>query len=324
MRAARTRLFAAVASAICSVLTACGANDSVGNALHDGGNDGAGVVGANDATMSPDRSVDASPNDATLAGDADANDAGGEDADALSPGSAADASDAQADQGTDSASDAGDHADALDGSDAAMVDASGDVNTGPTNIACNCSGGAICGSGAAGDPWRCCNLAQDNCAASQTYNPCAPMRCAPKPGCCARIPPSCGNCSAATGTCQYLAPVADGTVCSDLRACSSAVPPPVIAACAMRPAGGMCTKDTDCTAPGAGSCSGVGASSPGNPSSILEGSCCPVGTACDGVADPDAGFALGRCLANNGTANITNSNDVCSAGVCVTDAAACP
>jgi hypothetical protein len=92
----------------------------------------------------------------------------------------------------------------------------------------------------------------------------------------------------------------------------------------MRPADGQpCTKDPDCTDPAATSCSGpaLDAGGSGGP---IRGTCCPLGTACDGVADPDAGYALGRCLANNGTASAAQSNDVCAGGVCVTDASACP
>jgi hypothetical protein len=120
--------------------------------------------------------------------------------------------------------------------------------------------------------------------------------------------------------------VPDGTACSDGRTCSTAVPPPILAGCTMRPADGLpCTKDIDCTAAGAMSCSGPGPDGGTASGGPADGRCCPVGTACDFTSDPDAGYSLGRCVANNGAANAATSRDFCRAGACaVDDASACP
>ncbi|MCI0408144.1 MAG: PQQ-binding-like beta-propeller repeat protein, partial [Acidobacteria bacterium] len=164
----------------------------------------------------------------------------------------------------------------------------------PEVIGCGCGSGGVCGTGEPEDPFRCCNLAQDTCANSTGSNPCTPLRCSIEPDCC--LTDSCSdpvvlaNCGAATHTCQRfggsLFKVPDGTVCDDLQACTSAVPIPTPVACTFRPSdGGNCTQDSDCTAPGAGSCSGTGAAIPAQGGSIVGGKCCPVGTACNLFTD---------------------------------------
>ena len=192
-----------------------------------------------------------------------------------------------------------------------------------TQVSCNCSGGAICGSGAAGDPWRCCNLAQDSCATDSAANPCVPWQCSPKPVCCTRIPPTCGNCSAGIGKCVYRGPgqAPDDTVCSDGVACTTANTPLTPISCTLTSSSAHCLRDSDCDSveggSGLGVCSGTGASSPGNPSTIVNGMCCPYGTACDHTSN--------TCFGNNGTGGpvgnatdgSTPDNDVCQSGRCV-------
>jgi hypothetical protein len=225
----------------------------------------------------------------------------------------------------------------IDSTDAAspIDDASNDVivSIGPQ---CNCgSSNNICGSGAVNDPWRCCDLSKDSCNDAPNNNPCTPWRCNPSPDCCVLL--TCGGCASAIDRCiaylpnDHFAP--DNTPCNDNRSCTAADPAPTAISClytnGSSVSGPGCTKDLDCDSAeggaGKGQCSGTGSSSPGGPSSIIGGRCCPPGMACN--------FASGTCWGNNGvggavggsTNGSTNDNDACHGGRCLgSNYAACP
>jgi hypothetical protein len=215
-------------------------------------------------------------------------------------------------------------------------------------IACNCSSGGVCGTGVAGDPFRCCDLSRDTCIQQSSYNPCTPWRCSVAPSCCAflgnpctsdancgGLPGSCdlaseictapcgaltANCVGPSRTCQLyggsLYHVPDGTACDDRRTCTHADPAVPLTACAMATNGGTCVRDrpstgalvNDCPA-SAPICSGTGSSQGGQGGAVLNGRCCPEGTACD--------QATNTCRGNFGSAS--NSNDVCRSGGCLSD-----
>jgi outer membrane protein assembly factor BamB len=188
-----------------------------------------------------------------------------------------------------------------------------------TNVVCGCGAGGVCGTGAVGDPFRCCNIAEDTCATASGSNPCTPSRCSVEPDCCVDFtctdPTVFSNCGAATFTCRRdggsLFKVPDGTACDDLQSCTSAFPAPVPLSCVGidgSPAGSNCTRDSDCPAV-ASYCSGTGTATPGEGGGIVGGRCCPVGSACN--------FATNQCLGNNGTG--ATSNDVCRDGFCSSD-----
>jgi hypothetical protein len=220
---------------------------------------------------------------------------------------------------------------------------------------CSCGSAGVCGTGAVGDPFRCCNAAQDSCGGSSRNNPCQPLRCSVEPTCCVFLfapcsfdgdcggrPGSCdvslgfctspcdpsvnASCGAATGTCQYykggLSLIPDGTPCDDQKACTAAVPAPALVDCAMAADGTTCERDR----PSSGAltadcpasapvCSGSGSALGGQGGAITNGRCCPEGTACN--------LATNKCAGNFGAG--TNGNDVCRAGTCSSDDyASCP
>jgi hypothetical protein len=247
--------------------------------------------------------------------------------------------------------------------DAAACNARPDA--GGNLIFCGCGASGVCGTGVIGDPFRCCNVAEDSCNKSGriagSYDPCTPKRCSIEPTCCILYlepcasdtdcggrPGSCDldillcttpcdpsvndSCGTASYTCQRTSgsPLADGTPCDDGACCSTASPPPVLADCVGTDgttAGPNCTKDlrpggggpTACPAT-APVCSGTGSTLVDSGGAVVDGRCCPNGTACD--LDPASATYL-KCLGNFGKG--TFSNDVCRAGVCSSDdSSTCP
>jgi slime mold repeat-containing protein len=222
----------------------------------------------------------------------------------------------------------------------------------PGAIGCNCTDGKVCGTGNAGDPFRCCNLAKDSCIQSALYNPCKPLRCSVMPSCCiyegafcitdadcGGRPGSCDvisefcsapcdpliQCVGASNTCQYyggsafLAP--DGTVCDDKQACTwNTTPAATPVACVLTQDSSSCTRDrpasaaltSDCPA-SAPICSSGGTSEPGQGGPVISGKCCPQGTACD--------LATSTCRGNSGAGLASGSGqyDVCLSGWCASD-----
>ncbi len=216
-------------------------------------------------------------------------------------------------------------------------------------IGCACANGAVCGTGTVGDPFRCCDAAQDSCNANSHNNPCRPLRCSVEPSCCVFLfepclsdsdcggrPGSCDlslelctspcdpsvndACGQATQTCQpyrgSLYQVPDNTPCDDGRLCTAAVPVPVPVDCVTAGDGTSCERDRPLSGALSGDCpafapicSGSNSAFSGNGGAIVGGRCCPEGTACN--------LATGKCRGNFGTG--TNSNDVCRAGTCSSD-----
>ncbi len=223
------------------------------------------------------------------------------------------------------------------GRDAGPGGGGGDAgrDAGPPAAGCSCGDAGICGTGALGDPLRCCNYRSDSCFDAPDAGYCAtPRRCSPVPPCCAddsclssvRCPgPTGGSCV------TWLAgsAPADGTPCDDGRACTSAEPPPALIDCAGidgGPDSENCDVDYTAAFPTAGacprsipSCTGRGSAFDGNGGRIMFGRCCPQGMTCDFRSGP----TYLKCIGNFGRA--TTTNDVCRAGVCVgEDAGTCP
>lgn len=198
---------------------------------------------------------------------------------------------------------------------------------------CTCGDGGVCGTGALGDPVRCCNYQSDSCIASNT--PCeSPKRCSPRPACCrtgtCSSSVSCGGSRLCISWLASGGVAADGTACDDGRACSHATPEPTLVDCVgldNTPGGLDCTRDYTPQLPGgaqcpvsASWCSGQSSTNGGNGGPIRLGRCCPEGTACD--LRPGSPTRL-KCLGNAGQG--TSSNNVCAAGVCVAgDVSSCP
>src|SRR4051794_1045458 len=83
------------------------------------------------------------------------------------------------DAGTDAGADAG-------SPDAGAPDAGPDAGV-PGG--CSCGDAGVCGTGALGDPLRCCDYGQDDCL--RDAGACAaPTRCSPRPDCCVHL--TCG------------------------------------------------------------------------------------------------------------------------------------
>jgi outer membrane protein assembly factor BamB len=215
---------------------------------------------------------------------------------------------------------------------------------------CSCSDGRVCGTGTPGDPFRCCNVAQDTCNTVGPNNPCRPRRCAVEPSCCVYYfepcfsdsecggrPGSCDvgqglctqpcdpsvndQCGVGSNTCQvYVSAtyqVPDNTPCDDLLSCTAALPAPAPIACANASNGSSCTRDRPSTGAlvsdcpsSAPICSGTNSALGGEGGAIVGGRCCPEGTACD----PNTL----TCRGNFGSG--TNNNDVCRQGRCSSDA----
>jgi len=222
--------------------------------------------------------------------------------------------------------------------------------------ACGCGTSGVCGTGIAGDPFRCCNAAQDSCNAASANNPCRPWRCSIEPDCCvflfspcatdaecggrpgscdivqgfctAPCPPSVNSqCGAASHACAPISAgtfqVPDGTVCDDGKACTAASPVPTLVNCVPAIGGGNCTRDRASTdlVDDVGDCP-LSAPVCSGSGSALGGQ---GGAIVGGLCSPQGtacNLATGKAFGNFGSG--TNNNDVCRAGTCTSETyAAC-
>src|SRR5262245_40204125 len=216
---------------------------------------------------------------------------------------------------------------------------------------CNCGTGGVCGTGTAGDPFRCCDLAKDTCNLVAANNPCKPFRCSVEPSCCiflfesctsdadcggragscdlgaqlctAPCPPSInGQCGFATNTCQLFGGAAyhvpDGTACDDGRLCSQAGPPPPVVSCSSAIGGGTCTRDRAFSdaVDDTGDCPTTARICSGTFSVLAgQGGAITGGRCCpEGTA---CHLPTNQCRGDFGAG--ANSNDVCLGGTCMSD-----
>jgi hypothetical protein len=210
----------------------------------------------------------------------------------------------------------------------------------------------VCGTGAIGDPFRCCDLSKDTCTINASNNPCRPFRCNTEPTCCVFYfepcatdddcggrPGSCDlgigfctdpcapgvneHCGSATRICQPFGgssyKVPNGTVCDDGRSCShSDSPPGQPLSCANAIGGGNCTRDRSLTDPvdDVGDCALSARICSGSGSTQGGQGGAIVGGKCcaEGTA---CNLATNTCLGNFGAG--ASSNDVCLDGTCTAD-----
>ncbi|HEV8200956.1 MAG TPA: hypothetical protein VGS03_13120 [Candidatus Polarisedimenticolia bacterium] len=218
-------------------------------------------------------------------------------------------------------------------------------------FACNCVDGRVCGTGMAGDPFRCCDASKDSCSGVASNNPCKPLRCSTRPTCCAFLgldctsdsdcggrPGSCdlgagfctapcpasinGTCTGPSLTCQpysgALYQVPDDTPCSDGRACTTAEPPPTLVDCGPGIGGASCTKDRSASdlVDNTGDCPLSAPICSGSNSTLGgQGGAITGGQCCPQGTACD--LATNTCRGNFGGA--ASSQDVCRNGACSSD-----